>query len=149
MNTTNIPTNPGLRKITTSTWRMVGRSLLRKCPRCGSRKAWFRNWYRQNERCVGCGLKRTRGTYGQELGALVVGNVFNLAIILVTILVVMLTVGDRMDVFGVTVTLMGIAVLIPTITWPMTHTLWMALDLRIRPVDDAESAEAQAWLSSL
>ena len=78
-----------------------------------------------------------------------VGTVFNLAIILVTILVVMLTVGDRMDVFGVTVTLMGIAVLIPTITWPMTHTLWMALDLRIRPVDDAESAEAQAWLSSL
>jgi len=121
---------------TPSLLRMIGRALLRKCPRCGSRKAWFRNWYRQNERCVGCGLKRTRGTYGQ-------------AIILLTILVVMLTVGDRMDVFGVTVTLMGIAVLIPTITAPMTHTRWMALDLRIRPVDEAESAEAAAWLSSL
>mgnify|MGYP006279384323 FL=1 len=130
--------------------RMISRALLRKCPRCGSRKAWFRNWYRQNERCVGCGLKRTRGTYGQELGALVVGNVFNLAIILIAILVVMLTVGDSIDgIFAVTVTMMGIAVAIPTITWPMTHTLWMALDLRFRPVDEAESAEAEAWLASL
>lgn len=135
---------------TPSLLRMIARALLRKCPRCGSRKAWFRNWYRQNERCVGCGLKRTRGTYGQELGALVVGNVFNLAIILIAILVVMLTVGDSIDgIFAVTVTMMGIAVVIPTITWPMTHTLWMALDLRFRPVDEAESAEAAAWLSSL
>jgi len=135
---------------TPSLLRMIGRALLRKCPRCGSRKAWFRNWYRQNERCVGCGLKRTRGTYGQELGALVVGNVFNLAIILIAILVVMLTVGESIDgIFAVTVTMMGIAVVIPTITWPMTHTLWMALDLRFRPVDEAESAEAAAWLSSL
>lgn len=135
---------------TPSLLRMIGRALLRKCPRCGSRKAWFRNWYRQNERCVGCGLKRTRGTYGQELGALVVGNVFNLAVILIAILVVMLTVGESIDgIFAVTVTMMGIAVVIPTITWPMTHTLWMALDLRFRPVDEAESAEAAAWLSSL
>jgi uncharacterized protein (DUF983 family) len=135
---------------TPSLLRMIARALLRKCPRCGSRKAWFRNWYRQNERCVGCGLKRTRGTYGQELGALVVGNVFNLAIILIAILVVMLTVGESIDgIFAVTVTMMGIAVVIPTITWPMTHTLWMALDLRFRPVDEAESAEAAAWLSSL
>lgn len=129
---------------------MIGRAVLRRCPRCGSRRAWFRNWYRQNERCVGCGVRRTRGTYGHELGALVVGNVFNLAVILLSILIVMLTVGDSIDgIFAITVTMMGIAIAIPTVTWPMTHTLWMALDLRFRPVDDDESAEAAAWLSSL
>ena len=127
---------------------MVARSLVRRCPRCGDHKAWFENWYRQGERCVGCGLKRTRGTSGQELGALVVGNVVNIALILVVALTVVLTVGDTMNLFGVTVTLMAVAVAIPTATWPMTHTLWMALDLRIRPVGEAESAEARAWLTS-
>ena len=97
---------------------------------------------------MGCGLKRTRGTSGQELGALVVGNVVNIALILVVALTVVLTVGDTMNLFGVTVTLMAVAVAIPTATWPMTHTLWMALDLRIRPVGEAESAEARAWLTS-
>ena len=128
--------------------RMLARAVVRRCPRCGNRRAWFTNWYRQSERCVGCGLKRTRGTYGQELGALVVGNVFNIALILTVVLAVILTVGDSMDLFAVTVTLMAIAVAIPTVTWPMTHTLWMALDLRLRPVGEAESAEAAAWLAS-
>jgi hypothetical protein len=34
------------------------------------------------------------------------------------------------------------------LTWPVTHTLWMAIDLVARPMGVEEIAEAQAWLAN-
>jgi hypothetical protein len=34
---------------------------------------------------------------------------------------------------------------IPVGTWPMTHTLWSAIDLRVRPVTADEAADARSW----
>jgi hypothetical protein len=37
------------------------------------------------------------------------------------------------------------AVIIPIATWPLTHTVWMAIDLRFRPLEPHEAEEAAAW----
>ena len=66
-----------------STGKMIRRSLLRQCPRCANRRAWFTSWFRQSDRCVGCGIKRTRETNGHELGSMTVASVVNIVLIMV------------------------------------------------------------------
>lgn len=44
------------------------------------------------------------------------------------------------------VVLAATAITVPILTWPVSHTVWMAIDLRFRPVDPEERAEAMAWL---
>lgn len=36
------------------------------------------------------------------------------------------------------------APIFPVVTWPVTHTLWMAMDLELRPVGVQEALEAQS-----
>jgi len=58
---------------------------------------------------------------------------------------VALTVPD-VPVVTLYVVLMVSAVAIPVGTWPLTHTLWSAIDLRVRPVSVAEADEARSWV---
>jgi uncharacterized protein (DUF983 family) len=127
--------------------RYLSRAILRACPRCGHRRAWFVNWFRQGERCVGCGLRRTRGVDGHELGALTIALVLNIGLVLLAVAVaVALTVPD-VPVLTLYVVLASAAIAIPLATWPITHTIWLAIDLRVRPVGAEEAAEADLWLS--
>ncbi|MBU3718114.1 MAG: hypothetical protein FGM45_07395 [Actinobacteria bacterium] len=127
--------------------RLVLRAIVRRCPRCGSRRAWFRSWFAQGERCVGCGLRRTRGVDGHELGALTIGLVLNIGLVIAAVgIAVALTVPD-VPVVTLYVILASAAIVIPVVTWPLTHTIWIAIDLRVRPVSDDEAAEAAAWLA--
>lgn len=128
--------------------RLLGRAVLRRCPRCGDSRAWFEGWFRQGERCVGCGLRRTRGVDGHELGALTVALVLNIGLVVVAVgVAVALTVPD-VPVMPLYVVLATSALVIPVATWPLTHTLWLAIDLRVRPVGSAEATEAASWLTA-
>ena len=68
-----------------STGKMIRRSLLRQCPRCANRSAWFTSWFKQGERCIGCGIKRTRDTDGHELGSMTIASVLNIMLIMAAI----------------------------------------------------------------
>ncbi len=126
--------------------RYVLRAVLRRCPRCGNRRAWFVTWFRQVDRCRGCGIRRTRDTEGHELGALTVALVLNIGLVVVAVAVaVALTVPD-VPVVTLYAVLATAAIVVPLLTWPLTHTLWMAIDLRVRPVGLDEAAEAAHWL---
>ena len=126
--------------------RYLGRASARRCPRCGSGRAWFVTWFRQGERCVRCGIRRTRDVDGHELGALTVALVLNIGIVLIAVAVaVALTVPD-VPVVTLYVVLASAAIVTPLLTWPVTHTLWMAIDLRVRPVEPDEAVEALAWI---
>jgi uncharacterized protein (DUF983 family) len=127
--------------------RLLLRAIVRRCPRCGSGRAWFRSWFSQGERCVGCGLRRTRGVDGHELGALTIGLVLNIGLVIAAVgIAVALTVPD-VPVVTLYVILASAAIVIPVVTWPLTHTIWIAIDLRVRPVGDGEAAEAADWLA--
>ncbi|MGA1717049.1 MAG: DUF983 domain-containing protein [Ilumatobacteraceae bacterium] len=143
-----IPVSPSGVIDSDSLTRLVFRALRRCCPRCGSRRAWFENWFRQGERCTHCGLRRTRGVEGHELGALTVALVVNIGLVIVAVAVaVALTVPD-VPVVTLYVVLASAAIVTPLVTWPITHTIWMAIDLRVRPVDPREAAEASEWVVS-
>ena len=55
--------------------RLVARALLWRCPWCSGKKAWFRTWFRRDDRCRTCGLRWNRGQDGFELGAMTVAVV--------------------------------------------------------------------------
>ena len=131
-----------------STGKMIRRSLLRQCPRCANRSAWFTSWFKQGERCIGCGMKRTRDTDGHELGSLTTASVLNIVLIMAAIGIAVAFTAPDVPVLTLYIVLTSAALVFPVLTWPMTHTLWMAIDLIFRPMGVDEVAEAQAWLAN-
>jgi len=72
----------------------------------------------------------------------------NIGLIMVAMAIaVALTIPD-VPVMTLYVVLMTSAVLIPVGTWPMTHTLWSAIDLRVRPVTADEADDARSWVDT-
>ena len=127
---------------------MISRSLLRRCPNCGHHRAWFINWFKQGDRCVGCGVKRTRDTEGHELGSMTIASMINIILIMVAMGVAIALTAPDVPVLTLYIVLASAALVFPVLTWPVTHTLWMAIDLAARPMDAEEIAEAQAWLAN-
>lgn len=130
-----------------SNGKMIVRSLLRRCPNCGNHQAWFVSWFKQGERCVGCGVKRTRDTDGHELGSMTIASVVNIVLIMIAIGIAIAITAPDVPVLTLYIVLASAALVFPVLTWPITHTLWMALDLILRPMGVDEVAEAQAWLA--
>ena len=131
-----------------STGKMIRRSLMRQCPRCANRSAWFTSWFKQGERCIGCGIKRTRDTDGHELGSMTIASVLNIVLIMAAIGIAVAITAPDVPVLTLYIVLASAALVFPVLTWPMTHTLWMAIDLIFRPMGVDEVAEAQAWLAN-
>ena len=129
-----------------STGKMIRRSLMRQCPRCANRSAWFTSWFKQGERCIGCGIKRTRDTDGHELGSMTIASVLNIVLIMAAIGIAVAFTAPDVPVLTLYIVLALAALVFPVLTWPITHTLWMAIDLIVRPVGVDEVADAQAWL---
>ena len=130
-----------------STGKMIRRSLLRQCPRCANRSAWFTSWFKQGERCIGCGIKRTRDTDGHELGSMTIASVLNIVLVMAAIGIAVAFTAPDVPVLTLYIVLASAALVFPVLTWPMTHTLWMAIDLIFRPMGVDEVAEAQTWLT--
>jgi uncharacterized protein (DUF983 family) len=131
-----------------STGKMIRRSLLRQCPRCANRSSWFTSWFKQGERCIGCGIKRTRDTDGHELGSMTVASVVNIVLIMLAMGIAIALTAPDVPVLTLYIVLASAALVFPVLTWPVTHTLWMAIDLVARPMGVEEIAEAQAWLTN-
>ena len=129
--------------------RMMGRAVLRRCPRCGDRRAWFESWFRQGPRCRSCGVRRTRNVEGHELGSLTIGLVVNIGLIVMALGIAIALTAPDVPVLTIYVVLATTAICVPIVTWPMTHTVWMAIDLRARPLDAHEVSEAAAWIAGV
>jgi len=77
-----------------------------------------------------------------------VALVVNISFVVLAVgVAVALTLPD-VPVVTLYVVLASAAIVIPLATWPITHTVWMAIDLRIRPVGQEESEEAARWLAA-
>jgi hypothetical protein len=86
-------------------------------------------------------LRRTRGVEGHELGSLTIALVANITLIVVAVGVALaLTVPD-VPVMTLYIVLASVAVVVPIATWPLTHTVWMAIDLRLRPLGPDEPGQ--------
>ena len=125
----------------------LGMAARRRCPWCSDPRAWFRGWMGNRERCQNCGLRRTRAE-GQELGSLTVNLVLNLAMILIAMTVAIVATVPEVPVVGLLVVLGIVGLVAPVVAYPLSQTIWMAIDLSARPPLADELADAHLWLAA-
>jgi uncharacterized protein (DUF983 family) len=120
--------------------RLLARGLSRRCPWCGDRRAYFVGWFKRVERCRRCGHGYRRGDHAFELGAVTANIMLTFLAILITILVAVVVTLPDFDVWWVVGPAAAVAVLGPVLFYPISFTLWQAIDLWMRPPSPAELA---------
>jgi len=124
--------------------RLLARGFTRRCAWCGDRIAYFTGWFQRQERCRQCGHAYRRGDAAFELGATTANIIMTL---LVTILVLVAATAPDVPVLGVVIAASAVGILGPALFYPLSFTVWQAVDLWMRPPTAPElRGEADATL---
>ena len=125
----------------------MGRSLVRgltwRCPRCGTFRPWSKGWFGREERCRGCGYRYERQV-GFLLGAVTVNTIVTFGLLGVVLLVGSIATYPDIEVIPIVVVAIVVTVCVPILFYPVSYTLWAAVDLLMRPLEPAEVADANA-----
>ncbi len=119
---------------------MLARGALRRCPWCGDRRAFFTGWFAKRDDCRRCGTPWRRGYEGFELGALATNTVVTFALIVVSASVAMVATAPDFAVVPIVVGLVIGAAVVPVLLYPVSYTVWQAIDLAMRPPEPDEVA---------
>jgi len=130
-------TRPGL-------LRMLLRGSVRRCPLCGGKGAFFAGWYKRNDRCHTCGLLWERKLEGFELGSMTVNVILTFGTMLVTMGIGVALSYPDVAVLPIFAIVVAIAVVMPFVIFPMTYSIWLAVDLFMRAPEPEELADAAA-----
>jgi uncharacterized protein (DUF983 family) len=125
--------------------RKLARALLRRCPNCGGR-GWFTGWFSFGPRCVDCGYLPERRA-GFVLGAVTINTVVTFGLIGAALVTSIVISYPELEVVPTLVVVLTVALVVPVVIYPFTHTIWAAADLTMRPVEPAEQAAAERWLA--
>ena len=110
----------------------LGRGVRRRCPVCGERGV-FRTWLEARRACPSCGLLLDRGESDFFLG----GFTINFIVVELTVVAFLLaaTVLTWPDVPWDLLLWVGapLIALAPIAFFPFSRTIWLALDLAMRP----------------
>jgi uncharacterized protein (DUF983 family) len=127
--------------------RLLARGFTRRCAWCGDRRAFFTGWFARQERCRQCGRKYRRGDDAFELGAVTANIILTFLSILITILVLVVLTAPDVPVAGVAIGAGAVALLGPAIFYPLSFTVWQAVDLWMRRPSEGElSGEVEGTL---
>jgi uncharacterized protein (DUF983 family) len=120
--------------------QLLVRGLTRRCVWCADRRAYFTGWFRRQDQCRRCGHGYRRGDSAFELGAITANIILTfLAIMLTTLLAVLITAPD-VSVGWVIGSSATVALVAPALFYPISFTLWQAIDLWMRRPTPAELA---------
>jgi uncharacterized protein (DUF983 family) len=123
--------------------RLLGRGLTLRCPLCGG-GGLFRRWFVMRDRCPRCGFPLER-VEGHWLGALGMNTIVTFAAVLIAIVVAFLvTYPDGSTALALTV-VVGTALIVPLAFFPVSKTLWSAIDLAMRPLEPEDDVDPR-WI---
>lgn len=126
---------------------MFRRAATLHCPLCGSRKTTVRRWLGHYERCRTCGIRWHR-EHGFELGPIALNVVVTFFLLGLSMLVAFVVTAPDFPVVPLMVTFVAAAIVIPLVAYPFTFMLWQAFDLLNQKPDEAELAEAAAFIAA-
>lgn len=118
--------------------QLLARGFARRCAWCGDRRAYFRGWFQRQERCRACGHAYRRGDEAFELGAITANIILTFSSILVSILVLVAVTAPDVPTLGIVLVTGAIALVGPAVFYPVSFTLWQAIDLWMRRPTEAE-----------
>ena len=119
---------------------MLGRAVLRRCPWCGDRRAYFTGWFSRQDTCRRCGTPWRRDDVGFALGAATMNVVLTCGLIVIGATIGMILTAPDFAVAQIIVGLVVGALVVPVVLYPVTYTLWQAVDLAMRQPDAEELA---------
>lgn len=115
--------------------KRIGRGLRRRCPNCGT--GAFHSWFRMREFCERCGLRFEREP-GYWVGAVTINTTvtFLSFVVLFTVLTMFTWPDPPWGVIMVSV--IGVNLLVPVVFYPVSKTLWSALEHSWHPLEPGE-----------
>ena len=93
----------------------------------------FRSWFRMADRCPTCGLATDREV-GHWIGAVGINTIVSFGVLALVLIIGFVATYPDIAVVPLLVASLAVAVLVPLMVWPYSQTLWMAIDLMMRPV---------------
>lgn len=112
---------------------MLWRGVRRRCAYCGGRGAFFTSWFAKQARCKTCGIEWHRGYEGFELGAMAINAILSLGTLVVGMVIGIIATWPDIAVLPLLLILGAAAIALPLILYPVTYTVWQAVDLAMRP----------------
>jgi uncharacterized protein (DUF983 family) len=112
---------------------MLRRGLVKHCPVCGAGHL-FTGYFRMKERCPGCGLRlaRIEGSWTGDLG---INTIVTFGLMLVVFIGGTLAMWNHLNVALLAGIVAAIALVFPVLFFPFTKTIWLAIDVILRPVE--------------
>ena len=120
---------------------MLLRGALWRCPWCAKPRAFFTGWFAKGPNCRGCGLAWRRGDEGFELGAASIAAIITLGTLVTALGISLAVTWPEVAVVSLLLVLGAAAVVVPIVTYPMTFTVWQALDIVMRPVSSSDFSD--------
>lgn len=117
--------------------RLYRRALLLRCPSCGARGI-RESWFRMRRSCPGCGLRTERGEEDFFLGAMMFNLVLSEGLLVLALVLVAVLSWPEVPwtpLWYGGIVLMALA---PLAFYPLSHAIWLASDILIRPVTPKE-----------
>jgi len=117
---------------------MLWRAVRRRCPWCSGRGAFFTGWFAKRAECRSCGLGWHRGYEGFELGALTISAILVLGPLVVGLVIGVVVTTPDIPLVQLVLALGVGAVGLPIVVYPISYTVWQAVDLALHPPDVAD-----------
>ena len=112
---------------------MLLRGAVRRCPSCGGRGAFFTSWFAKDEACHTCGLRWRRDDVGFELGAAAIAAIIVMGPLVLLLAAVLAITWPDVAVVPLLTVFVPSAIVLPVVLYPVSYTMWQAVDLRMRP----------------
>jgi uncharacterized protein (DUF983 family) len=128
-------------RVSPSLGKMLWRGLFRRCPHCGNHHAFFERWFVRRERCVGCGVRWERNYEGFMLGAMAISFITTGGSLLITMGAGVILTYPNVALVPVLGSTVLVTLLVGVGGYPISYTLWQAIDLYLRPLDEDDGEE--------
>ena len=111
--------------------KMLGRAVVRHCPRCGAGHL-FRRWFLMVKRCPRCNYQFNREE-GSSLGAYVINFGFTMAAIAIVLIffIAKLASEETVPLGSWLIAAVAVAIVVPAVCYPFSWTIWTAIDLML------------------
>jgi uncharacterized protein (DUF983 family) len=120
----------------TSRARMLLRGVTRRCPVCGERRI-FTGYFRLKAVCPRCGLRFNR-LEGQWSGDIGINTIVTFTLLYFVLLGGTLLMWGDVKVGVLAVAALAVVLVFPVLFVPVAKTLWLAIDLMMRPLQPDE-----------
>lgn len=100
----------------------------------------FSSWFTQRERCPRCNYPTTR-VPDQWIGALGMNTIVSFGLLLIAIAVGFAVTYPDPPVATLLAIALAVAVLVPVLFFPISKSLWSAIDMAMRPPEPSDDID--------